>query len=191
MRLLFATLLALPLACGASDPTPPPGAPDPAASTETALTDLPVTLSPPYHPWADTYAGVRADEHLGPAVDAMIDALQAPGPAADRLRAASAAAQTRRVALADAGRQANFTWNGLDLVEYDLKICFFDALARAIAAAAAPAADRLAALQALTALVNQDPPVGLPAPNERVSWTMTGRMTAETMVAVQIEALGG
>lgn len=154
-----------------------------------ALTHLPVKLTTPYFPWQAAYDRVAADPQMGSALPAMRAALEAAGPPAERLTAMAAAAGKARGALAGAGRQADFSFNGLDSVEIDLRVVFFSALAKAIAEAKAPVEEKRAALTELRKLVDAPDPVGVPAPNERVSNTATARITAATHIEVHIEAL--
>jgi hypothetical protein len=154
-----------------------------------ALTHLPVKLNPPYHPWQAAYDRVAADPQMGSALPAMRAALEAAGPPAERLTAMAAAAGKARGALAGAGRQADFSFNGLDPVEFDLRVVFFRALADAIMASEAPAKEKRAALVELKKLVDAPDPVGVPEANDRLSWTGTGRMAARLGVEVHIEAL--
>ena len=101
----------------------------------------------------------------------------------------AAAAQKGREALAAAGKQADFDFNGLDPVEVDLRVVFFTALAQAITAAEAPTDAKRAALTALVRLVEAPPPVGVPAPDDKIAHTATARITAKTKIEVQLEAL--
>ena len=192
-RLLTATATLL-LACSGparSQPAEPPRTSNDQAhpAMPTDPTHSAITLKTPYYPWQASYDRVRANPELATLLDQdVIGALSAAGDPADRLRAASAGMQKAREALTRDGTQVDFTFNGLDSVEIDVKVCFFRDLAAAIAARSDLSVDvRKDALQRLRALVSG--PNGLPAPNERVANTQTARMTAETMIDVAVEGL--
>ena len=129
---------------------------------------------------------------MGQALDgAMVPALQAAGPPEARLRAMIEASSAAREAFASAGGSPTLDYNGMDQVVVDLKQAFFLALSQAIAEAQRPASERLAALDALDALVEADWPVGLPADNELARWTIGARLDGHLSVQLAREAVGG
>lgn len=172
---------------GSSSPAPSTGAPTmPAEPTHRAI-----DLDPPYYPWQEAYERVRADPILGAALkDEMIPALEAAGPPEERLRTMGEAANAARARYAAQGQQADFTFQGMDPVEVDLKVVFFRDLAAAIAADSSLSTEaKREALESLLPLVEAESPVGLPAPDERVPHTQTARLTAKTMIEAKLEAL--
>lgn len=157
------------------------------------LTHLPVRLSLPYYPWSYYYQQVRNDPDMGPYLDQkMIPALEAPGDPVYRLKQMAAAAMCARLALARSGREADMAFDGLDPVETDLRVAFAIALSMEIAKSEQSSkSERIAALRELLEVVRADYPVGIPKPFDFAAWDDTARLTAETKIEVQIEALGG
>ncbi len=51
--------------------------------------------------------------------------------------------------------------------------------------------ERIAALRELLEVVRADYPVGIPEPFDFAQWDATARLTAETYIKADIEALGG
>jgi hypothetical protein len=198
MRLFALLFLALVLAlsCEAKTPSgasaPIPSATENDTMAAKLLLDT-VKLTLPYFPWADAYASVRGDADLGKFLDSrVIPALEGPGEPAARLRAMAAAVQQARMAFAASGRAPNLSFNGMDPVETDLREAFFVALSAKVAGHVETRKEaRLAALQALLALVRSDEPVGVPAPKDSQPWNATARITAETEIEVHIEKLQG
>lgn len=171
-----------------AQPTIPPAA-QPAPPPQ-PLNARAITLQVPHRAaWKSTYAAVTADPVLGPFVPALRAALEAPGDPVARLTALSAQAVEAAQALAQAGRVGSFNNFGLDPVVADLRLAFLVALGDAVAADPAPAAERKAALEALLALHDAPYPVGLPAPNPRVDWTLLLQPSAEAELSAHLEAL--
>lgn len=139
--------------------------------------------------WRGIYEAVSADTVLGPFVPQMRAALEAPGAPVARLTALTEVARQGALALNEAGRVGSFNNFGLDQVQADLRLGFFVAMSAAVAADPAPVAQRRAALEALLALYNAPYPVGLPAPNKRVSWTLLLQASAEAQISTHLEAL--
>jgi hypothetical protein len=155
------------------------------------LTHLPVRLSLPYYPWADAYKRVRSDPDMGKYLDQqMIPALENVGDPAQRLTNMAKAAQQARVALAESGRQTDFSFGGLDPVETDLRVAFIVALSQKIVdTPGATVEEKLAALRELLTIVKAEAPVGIPEPSNFASWNATARITAKTEIMVRIENL--
>jgi hypothetical protein len=191
---LLTTTATLLLAC--SGPARSQPAEPPRTSNEQAHPAMPndpthaaISLKTPYYPWQASYDRMRARPELAAILDQdVLGPLTAAGDPAGRLRAASEGMQKARLVLTRDGAQVDFSFDGLDDVEIDVKVCFFRDLAAAVAARSDLSAEaRKQALQRLRALVSG--PHGLPAPNERVANTQTARMTAETMIDVHLEGL--
>ena len=153
------------------------------------LTQLSIRLKLPYYPWQGRWDAVRADPAMGSHVDAMIAALEAAGPAEERLRGMTRHVGSALAAFAASGSRDSRPVDALDYVETELRVVFFRDLAEAIGTAAAPPDQRIIALTKLRALIDADPPVGVPAPNEHQPWSTLARQTAELSVDGVIERL--
>lgn len=163
----------------------------PVTNMNQPLTHTAVQLILPYYPWQTEYNRVRTDPNLGLYLDSqMIPALEASGDPIQRLTKMANAATAARVKLAEAGRQADFSFNGLDPVEIDLRVAFFVVLSQQIAESKQGGrTEKIEALKTLIAIVHKPYPVGIPEPSEQVSWTATAQLTAETAIQVHLEAL--
>lgn len=149
-----------------------------------------LTLTVPHLPASRAaYEAVTADAVLGPFVPALRAALEAAGDPTARLTALSAQARDAALALSKVGRAGSFDNFGLDRVVADLRLAFFVGMAEDVAAPGPPVAERRAALEALLKLHDAPYPVGLPAPNERVSWTLLLQPSAEAEISAQLEDL--
>lgn len=149
-----------------------------------------VRLNLPYFPWQGAWDTVRADPAMGPHLDAMVGALEAAGPPAERLKALTRSAGAARAAFAASGSRNPRPIDALAYVETDLRVAFFHDLAEAIAGSPAPTHDKLQALRELRALVDADPPIGVPEPHPNRPWSGTARQTAQVAVEAAMERLG-
>lgn len=192
------TFLLLAAACVAQEtPADPPAVDGPVAVPTAAPSPakeappMTIKLNLPYHPWQGAWDTVRADPAMGPHVDPMIRALEASGPPEGRLRALTEAVGAARSAFAASGNRNTRVNDALAMVEVDLRVAFFNDLAKALAGSSAPAPERRAQLQALRALVDADPPLGVPAPHPHRPWSTFARQTAALAVDTALEQVGG
>lgn len=155
------------------------------------LHHAPFTLSPHLRPWQAACDRVRAHPSFGEDLyRQLVSGLESPGAPEALLRRLSALTAAARSRHARAGRQADFTFDGLDLVEADLRTRFFKDLCATISThAGSDTARKIAALQTLIPLAEAPPPVGFPDPNPRVEWTLLPRLNALAAVSAAIEVL--